>query len=184
MVDQSVVDYIKKHKNEHDIGALRKALIEQGHRPEDVDEAVRLAESGSAEKGGGSKKLIAIVIACVVIFIMILVIPPLWAYLTLSSYMGGLLDIGFEIEEAFCTANGTAILVVKNSGESPMDTGDVEILDAESGNTLTPGDDFTWEESTIAEGETGTVRIDCGESNQCRYRLFFSGRTLVSTVQC
>ena len=94
--------------------------------------------------------------------------------------MDSMNDRGFEIMDSFCTVDGKA---VKNTGSSALETSGMEILDSESGTKLAAGEDFTWDDPTIAAGEVGGVRVDCGENNVCRYRIVY-GRTSTAIVQC
>ncbi len=189
MVEQSVVDYIKKHRKEHDIEALKNALIENGHRKEDVEEAVRLSNAGEPPKKGGSgKKIVIIIIAvCTAIIIMIFVGLPLFAFFTMSSYMETAGSTNFRVSDSYCTGGETGVVVIDNLGDSAIDTSQIQILDASQGNAeLSPGSDYTWQDSTIAVGGSGTVRIETGGcgTDGCRYRLVLSGRTQTAGIFC
>ena len=90
MVDQSVVDYINRHRKQHGTEALRKFLIENGHRKEDVEEAIRLSDAvaGPPKKDGGNKKIIIILVVCLAIFIILFVGLPIISLLWMSRISG------------------------------------------------------------------------------------------------
>ncbi len=132
------------------------------------------------------KAITPVIATIVLLLITVAIAGAAWTYI--SGYWSGTTGKQIEVTDAFCVGTNQAKIIVKNIGTNPIRTGDIAILDKNSGSDITG--DVQWM-SEVADSSlvlelrfdegSGTVAADTsGNGNDCT--LFNGSETCYNTL--